>query len=58
MNMKRTLITARVIITMDDAYHVYENGYLVVEDGRIVRIGSGEGPTSTMMRDWNCRIIW
>ena len=42
--MKRTLITAQVIVTMDDAYTVHENAYLVVEDDIIKAIGSGTAP--------------
>ncbi|ADY14241.1 amidohydrolase family protein [Sphaerochaeta globosa] len=42
--MKRTLIMAKAIVTMDDDYHVYESGHLVVEDERIVLIGSGKAP--------------
>jgi len=42
--MKRTLVTAKAIVTMDDAYHVFENGYLIIEDSRIAAVGCGSPP--------------
>jgi 5-methylthioadenosine/S-adenosylhomocysteine deaminase len=40
----RTIITAGVVLTMDDTYSVYKNGYILIEGGRISAIGEGEAP--------------
>ncbi len=37
--MDKHLITAKMIACLDSADHIYEDGYLVIEDSRIVDIG-------------------
>ena len=37
--MEKHLITAKMVACLDSADHIYEDGYLTVEDGRIVEIG-------------------
>jgi 5-methylthioadenosine/S-adenosylhomocysteine deaminase len=43
---RRIIITAGVVLTMDDAYSVYKNGYIVVENGRIAAAGEGDPPAA------------
>lgn len=38
----KTLVKNVTILTMDDEEHVYQNGYVVFEDGKICQIGEGE----------------
>jgi 5-methylthioadenosine/S-adenosylhomocysteine deaminase len=41
---KRTCITAKVVVTMDAGFRLHEPGYIVIEDGVIVQVGSGPAP--------------
>ncbi len=44
--MALTLIENGAIVTVDDAQHVYQQGYVFVEDDRIAAVGPGEAPVS------------
>ena len=40
----RTKINHVTVVTMDEQFHVYENGYVVLEGNTILETGEGEGP--------------
>ena len=40
----RTLIKNVTVLTLDESGRVYTDGYVVVDDGRIVEVGEGGGP--------------
>lgn len=40
----RTLIKNVTVLTMDEDGHVYSDGYVIVDGGRIVEVGEGGGP--------------
>ncbi len=44
--MTTLLIENGAIVTVDDAQHVYPQGYVLVEDDRIAAVGAGEAPAS------------
>jgi 5-methylthioadenosine/S-adenosylhomocysteine deaminase len=44
------LITGGTIVTMDAAYHVYENGFVAVRGDRIVAIGDGSSGGASRFR--------
>ena len=37
--MEKHLITAKMVACLDSADHIYDDGYLIIADGRIVEIG-------------------
>ena len=39
----RTKINHVTVVTMDEQFHVYENGYVVLEGNTILETGEGEG---------------
>lgn len=39
----RTLINHATVLTMDEGFRVHENGYVLIEDGRIAACGAGDG---------------
>ena len=43
--MKRTLLTARTVLTMDQQLRVFSPGYVVVEDSAISAVGEGAPPS-------------
>ena len=44
--MTTTLIENGAIVTVDDAQHVYQQGYLLLEDDRIAAVGPGDAPAA------------
>ena len=42
--MKKTIISASAVLTMDDEYRLYTPGYVVVGEGKILETGSGHSP--------------
>jgi len=44
--MTKTLFTNAWVLTLDDAFTEHQNGWVLVEDDRIVALGSGEPPES------------
>jgi len=44
--MTTTLIENGAIVTVDDAQHVYQQGYVLIEDDRIAAVGRGEAPAA------------
>lgn len=40
--MPKKTLTADVVITMDDEFNLYEPGYVVIEEGRILEVGDKE----------------
>ena len=41
----RTKINHVTVVTMDEQFHVYENGYVALDGKTILETGEGEGPT-------------
>ena len=44
METKRTVIEAGCVLTMDDSYHLYKPGYVIVEGNTIKAVGEGAAP--------------
>jgi 5-methylthioadenosine/S-adenosylhomocysteine deaminase len=44
--MKKTIISAAVVLTMDDQYLVHAPGYVIAGDGKILETGSGHPPAA------------
>jgi 5-methylthioadenosine/S-adenosylhomocysteine deaminase len=48
--MSSLLIKAGTVLTQDDQKHVYDPGYVLVEDDRIVAVGAGQPPPEAVSR--------
>jgi len=51
---KSILIEGGTIVTVDDAGHVYNPGYVLSEGDRIVAVGAGEAPSALHARAGEC----
>ena len=49
----KTLLKHAHVLTMDDQWTTYENGYVLTEDGQILEVGSGKMPEADRVVD--CR---
>ena len=44
--MKKTIISAGAVLTMDDQYHLHTPGYIIVGGEKILEVGSGHAPAA------------
>ena len=48
--MASILIEGGAVITVDDAQHVYDPGYVLLQDDQIAAVGGGEAPPDVRTR--------